>query len=578
MLSVVSAVRDLARLREITAVLARHGFGEIVARAGLGRAQKPKGGDSEPPPSGRKPDSMAPPEIDTAELERGEEAKRTTSTPERIRLVLQDLGPSFIKLGQIASTRPDLLPADVIAEIKKLQDDVPPIPFADIKKAVETSLGAPLSKIYKSFDEKPLATASIGQVHRAVLATPEGDREVVVKVQRPGVSETVLRDVELLHMMAQAIERAIPESKLYNPVALVQQFDRSITSELNFLVEGENGERFAKNFEKSTVVRFPKGYKQASSKHVLTLEFFDGKKVDKAVAAGWDGKVIAKQSVGVVIKMIFEDGFFHADPHPGNIIILGPPKQPVIGLIDLGMVGRLSPELRERTIDLMIAAARKDSYGVADALYAIGKPTKKVDMREYRAEVALLAEKYLGRPLKEIELSGLIRDLVQGAMKYGIEIPPDFMMVGKSLMTIEGIGKQLDPDLDVLGEASPYFTDLVKKRYSPERLGNELMRGVEQLSRAGYDVPIQLREVLDDVRMGRLVVRTVNPAIEVAADRLGRRVFAGLVSAALLGSGAALLREDDRSSVGIALLVIGAVVVIGHVLADARRFRPKKED
>ncbi len=579
MLSVVSAVRDLARLREITAVLARHGFGEIVARAGLGRAQKPKTGDSEPPPSGRKPDSMAPPVIDSEELAKGEEAKRTTSTPERIRLVLQDLGPSFIKLGQIASTRPDLLPADVIAEIKKLQDDVPPIPFPDIKKAVESSLGAPLTKIYKSFDEKPLATASIGQVHRAVLATPEGDLQVVVKVQRPGVAETVLRDVELLHMMAQAVERAIPESKLYNPVALVQQFDRSITSELNFLVEGENGERFAKNFEKQQqIVRFPKGYKQASSKHVLTLEFFDGKKVDKAVAAGWDGKLVAKQSVGVVIKMIFEDGFFHADPHPGNIIIMGPPAKPVIGLIDLGMVGRLSPELRERTVDLMIAAVRKDSYAVADALYAIGRPTKKVDMREYRAEVAMLAEKYLGRPLKEIELSGLIRDLVQGAMKYGIEIPPDFMMVGKSLMTIEGIGKELDPDLDVFGEASPYFYDLMKKRYSPERIGNELIRGVEQLSRAGYDVPIQLREVLDDLRMGRLVVRTTDPAAELAVDRLGRRLFAGLVSAALLGSGAALLREDDRSTLGIALLVTAAVFAVGHVLLDRRRFKSKKSE
>ena len=291
-----------------------------------------------------------------------------------------------------------------------------------------------------------------------MLATPDGEQAVVVKVQRPNVGNTVQRDLELLHIMAAALERAIPETRLYSPIGLVQQFDRSITAELNFTIEGENGERFAKNFEGTALgelARFPKVYKQASSKHVLALEFFDGLKVDKAAEAGVDGKVVAKNAVGVVIKMIFEDGFFHADPHPGNIIIMGNPDwgTPVIGLIDLGMVGRLSPELRDRTVDLMVAAVRKDSYAVADALYTIGRPTKKVDMRDYRGEVALLAEKYLGRPLKEIDLSAMLRDLVQGAMKYGIEIPTDFLLVGKALMTLEGIGKQLDPDLDVFGEA-----------------------------------------------------------------------------------------------------------------------------
>lgn len=560
MISVVSAVRDLVRLREITGVLVRHGFGELVARAGFGKAKK-SGVDDEP-------DSI---EISNEDSKAGEEEKGRISTAVRIRLVLQDLGPSFIKLGQIASTRGDLLPTDVVVELKKLQDNVPPIPFADIKKAVESSLGATLESTYKSFNEKPLATASIGQVHRAVLSTPEGDKDVVVKVQRPGVANTIARDVEILHVMAAAIERAIPESKLYSPVALVQQFDRSITSELNFTIEAENCEKFASNFEGHPHVRFPHVYKSASSKHVLTLEFFDGKKVDKAVQDGANGPLIAKQSVGVVIKMVFEDGFFHADPHPGNIIILGPVDAPVIGLIDVGMVGRLSPELRERTIDLMIAMARKDSYAVADCLYAIGRPTKKVDMREFRAEVSMLAEKYIGKPLKEIDISAMIRDLVQGAVKYSIEIPSDFMMVGKSLMTIEGIGKELDPDLDVFGEASPYFIELLKKRYSPQRLGNELWRGVEQLTRAGYDVPMQVREVLDDLRLGRLALRTVDPALPSIADRLGRRVFSGLVFASLVGSGAFLLRGNDHVWVAIGLFTLAIVTWAAHQGLDIFR-------
>jgi ubiquinone biosynthesis protein len=572
-ISVVSAVRDLGRLREITSVLVRHGFGEVVARAGFGRKPR-KGTASDPPPSRGGGDEA--PEISTDELARGEEEKTHTTTAVRVRLVLQDLGPSFIKLGQIASTRPDLLPADVIVELKKLQENVPPVPFEDVKKVIEVSLGLPLEKLFVSFDESPLAAASIGQVHRAVLATPEGDVEVVVKVQRPNVGDTVQRDLELLHIMAATLERALPETRIYSPIGLVQQFDRSITAELNFTIEGENGERFAKNFDgtpQGELATFPKVYKQASSKHVLALEFFDGLKVDKAVAAGVDGKQVAKNAVGVVIKMIFEDGFFHADPHPGNIIIMGKPDwaHPVIGLIDLGMVGRLSPELRDRTVDLMVAAVRKDAYAVADALYQIGRPTKKVDMREYRAEVALLAEKYLGRPLKEIDLSSMLRDLAGGAMKYGIEIPTDFMLVGKALMTLEGIGKQLDPDLDVFGEAQPYFIDILKKRYSPQRLGNELIRGVEQLSRAGYDVPIQAREILEDLRLGRLVVKTADPGLPPASDRLGRRLFSGMVVASTTLSGALVL--PHQMVLSAALFLVAGLILVLHVIRDRRRAR-----
>jgi len=592
-ISVVSAVRDLGRLREITSVLVKHGFGEVVTRVGFGRKAKapnkalPAAGGagvvSEPPPASANGAAIVvadAPEISSDELAKGEEAKSRISTAERIRLVIQDLGPSFIKLGQIMSTRNDLLPPEVITELKKLQDDVPPVPFDEIKKVIETSLSAPIEQVFVSFEEKPLATASIGQVHRAVLATPDGNQQVVLKVQRPNVGVTVQRDLELLHMMAAALERAIPETRIYSPIGLVQQFDRSITAELNFMIEGENGERFTKNFEgtpQGELARFPKVYKQASSKQVLALEFFDGLKVDKAVAAGVDGPQVAKNAVGVVIKMIFEDGFFHADPHPGNIIIMGgkgpTDTPPVIGLIDLGMVGRLSPELRDRTIDLMVAAVRKDSYGVADALYAIGRPTKKVDMREYRAEVAMLAEKYLGKPLKEIDLSAMIRDLVQGAMKYGLEIPTDFMMVGKALMTIEGIGKQLDPDLDVFGEAQPYFVKLLRQRYSPQRIGNDLLRGVEQLSRAGYDVPLQAREVLEDLRLGRLELRTADPMLPISADRLGRRLFSGVVVGSSTIGGALALAHDR--TIGLILFVVAGAVLLMHIVLDRGR-TPKK--
>lgn len=573
MITVISAVRDLVRLREITSVLVRHGFGEVVARLGFGqKSRRDASGDADV----QVVDGETP-EISKEELEAGEAEKKRISTPERIRLVLQDLGPSFIKLGQIASTRNDLLPPDVITELRKLQDNVPPVSFEEVKGVVESSLGAPLDKLYVSFDEKPLATASIGQVHRAVLRTADGPQDVVVKVQRPNVASTVARDLELLHILAAALERAIPETKIYSPIGLVQNFDRSITAELNFTIEAENAERFTHNFQGSkyeALVRFPKVYREASSKRVLTLEFFDGVKVDRVKDVGIDPKRVAKNAVGIVIKMAFEDGFFHADPHPGNVIILGGKPgdamvDPVIGLIDVGMVGRLSPELRERTIDLMLAAARNDPYGVADALYAVGRPTRKVDMREYRAYAATLAENYLGRPMAEIDLAAMIRDLVQGAMKFGIEIPPDFMLVGKALMTLEIVAKNLYPQLDLFGEVQPHFIDLLKKRYSPQRLGNELIRGFEQLSRVGYDVPIQAREVLEDLRLGRLVIKTADPSLPIAADRLGRRLFSGLVVSSFIVAGAFALPHSQLA--GGILLGLGALLLMMHTFRDWMR-------
>lgn len=568
MVSILNAVRDLGRLREIYVVLVRHGFGELAQRLGFGAKRSvkalPEGSEGSAAES-----ALAVPE---AEAARGEEEKKKRSLGERVRLVAMDLGPSFVKLGQIASTRPDVLPPDWIAELKKLQDEVTPLGFDEIKIAVETSLGASIEELYESFEEKPLAAASIGQVHRAVLKHRDGPKTVAVKVQRPGIRATVARDLELLYALAKLIERTIPESSIYSPSGLVEQFDRAITSELDFSLEADNAARFRSNFAGHAHARFPLIYKEASSKQVLTLEFLSGHKVYDAIAHhGHKGPVIAKASMSVLLKMIFEDGFFHADPHPGNILLSGEPDHPIIGLIDLGMVGRLSPEMRDRTVDLMIGAVRKDYVAVADALHAIGTPTKKIDMRAYRAEVAMLTEKYLGRPLKEIDLSAMISDLVRGATKYGLEIPPDFMLVGKALMTMEGVGKEIDPDLDVLGEARPFFLELLRKRYSPERVGNDLLRGVERLSMTAYDLPQQTREVLDDLRLGRLTIRTSDEAMPRSIEQLGRRLRAGLLVAAFVISGTWLLGASAHESIAMVLLGFGVLIMLWHAGRDAWR-------
>lgn len=564
MVSIVSAARDLGRVREISRVLVRHGFGEVVSRLGLSRATKAQG----------EVDAV-PPEEEAA----GRQEKAQVSRAVRARLVLEDLGPSFIKLGQIASTRADVLPPDLIAELKKLQDAVPPLPFETIKEQVERSLGAPLGEIFESFDEEPLAAASIAQVHRATLKTDDGLQSVVVKVQRPGIAGTIASDLDLLHALAALVERAIPESRIYSPVGLVQQFDHAITSELDFASEAENARRFLQNFAGDPDVRFPRVFRQASSKQVITLEYLEGLKVYDAIAAGYSGQAIARLALRTLVRQIFEDGFFHADPHPGNVLVWGTPEAPKLALIDLGMVGRLSPRMRDRTVDVITAALRRDYEGIADALYEIGSPTKKIDMEAYRAEVALLSERYVGRSLKEVELSGMIRDIVRAALKYGIEIPTDFLMMSKSLMTVEGVGKEIDPDFDVYEESRPLFSEILKKRYSPERIGAQLLRRIERLGGVSYKVPQQLEEVLDDLRLGRLRVNTQDNLHVAAVERHGRRLFTAVVSAALLISGAWLAAADvpavEVRYVGYALIVAALGLLTWHtwreVFYDLRR-------
>jgi len=532
MASILTTARDLERARQIVGVLWNHGFGEIVARTGLSNLL----------PGGK---------------ERADKSR--VSVGERVRLVLQDLGPSAVKLGQVASTRPDLIPADVMVELKKLQDAVPAETFEQIRATIEADLGGDISEVFSWLEETPLASASIGQVHRATLKTPDGEKDVVVKVQRTNVRAIVERDINLLYWLTHLIERNIPEMRLYNPVKMVAEFDQAIMAELDYTQEADNCERFARNFEGHPHVVFPKVYRSASSKRVLVLEFLPGQKINDACTMnGFPGELIAKRSVQIIVKQIFEDGFFHADPHPGNIFVLGTPEAPTIGIIDLGMVGRLTPTLRDKTIDLMVAAVREDMQGLADALYAIGKPTRKVDRSAYDAEVATLASKYLGKKLEEIELAAMIRDLANGAQKYGIEVPADFLLLGKSLMTVEGVGKEIYPQLDVFNEVKPYFLRLIQLRYSPERIAQDALRSAMKLSNAATEMPVQLQEILDDLRKGAFRLEIRETSLRTAADELGRRAFAGLVVASTFISAAILVAAHETWLGGVvAALGIG---------------------
>ncbi len=540
--SVITAFRDLERLREIALVLTRHGFGEVLQRIGLEAVVAGRGAT--------------------------EGEYRTHSLGQRLRFVLQDLGPSFVKLGQIASTRADLLPAEVITELEVLQDDVKPVSWDEIRREIEEELGASVSETYAEVDEKPLASASIAQVHRGILRDAEGEHRVAIKVQRPNIRKTVERDIDLLYWFARALERAIPETRRYSPVTLVTEFDRSMQAELDFVQEAEHAERFAKNFEGDARVYFPKVYRAVSGKRVLTLEFLDGKRLDTAIADGMDGKALATASVGVVIKMIFEDGFFHADPHPGNVLFMGTPEAPVIGLLDLGLVGHLSGPMRDKALDLMVAAAREDFDAVADALYALGRPSRKVNLPDFRKDVETLGRKYLGRKLGEIEVAGLVRDLIWGAVKHGIDMPPDFVLVGRALMTLEGTGRQLHPQLDVLSETRPYFLRLIAKRYAPDKVTNDLLRAAFRVSGLAGQMPEQVSEILDDLRKGHLTVKTAEQQLDPTLDRLGRRVYAAVTIAALVLGGSVVLASHRPWWMGALMFAAAAGGLWFHALRD----------
>lgn len=567
MVSIISAARDIARVREVSAVLVKHGFGEVAGRLGIRGRPKSDGGDE----SGDA-DRSAPGETSRSDRSgRSERPPNTrTSFTARARLVLEDLGPSFVKLGQLASTRPDLLPEELIQELKKLQDNVPPLPFEQIEAQIERSLGAPVAAVYESFERTPIAAASIAQVHRATLRTEDGVVDVAVKVQRPGIASTIASDLDILHMLAALLERAIPESRIYSPTGLVQQFDHAINAELDFTSEADNARRFTENFEGDPHVRFPLVYRQASSRNVLTMEFLGGAKINQAIEAGHSGKNIARLAFRTMTQQIYEDGFFHADPHPGNVLIDGTEDAPVLCLLDLGMVGRLSPRLRDLTVDVIVAALRRDYDGIAEALYAIGTPSKKIKKEAYRAEVALLSEKYLGKQLADIEMSALIRDLVRAATRYGIEIPTDFVMMGKALMTVEGIGKEIDPSFDIYEEARPLFTEILKKRYSPERMGSELLRRVERLGGASYKVPQQVEEALDDLLQGRLKLRLDNSDHAEATARAGRRLAAALMSSSLVIGGAMIISAGQRT-LGYVLLGLALVPLGLYAVSEALR-------
>ncbi|HEY4770246.1 MAG TPA: AarF/ABC1/UbiB kinase family protein [Myxococcales bacterium] len=508
----IQAVQDLKRLREISSVVVRHGFGELWDRARIWEVL----GRREP---GERPSR--------------EEVRATSAR--RFRETLAELGPTFIKLGQILSSRPDILPPDFIAELSHLQDRAAPLPVTTVFQLIDQGLGRPANQLFAWIDPEPMASASIAQVHRARLSSGE---EVVVKVQRPGIEEQIRSDTDLLFYLARFLEGVIEETGIYTPTGIVTEFRNAMLLELDFENEARNIEAFAKTHADRPYVVIPKLYRELSSRTVITLQELKGVKLktvlDSPQFPGVDRKQLARNVLEASFRQLFADGMFHGDPHPGNVMVMEGNR---IGLLDFGLVGRMSKQVQETIVLLVLAISLRDPDTVARLLYKVGVPDQRINLQKFRHEIHDILDRYLGLKLSEVDSGVLMSELVDLAMKYRIKIPKEYAVLSKAAATTEGIVRQLDPELDVSEAALPYAKQLLFERYSPGSMSGGLLRLLLQLQGFLQDTPQQLSQILMDLEGGKFNVTVRNDdlsRLNTNLKALGLLLFAGMISSGLI--------------------------------------------
>ncbi|WP_252504895.1 AarF/ABC1/UbiB kinase family protein [Sporosarcina sp. Marseille-Q4943] len=437
----------------------------------------------------------------------------------KLRHALQELGPTFIKLGQIASSRRDLVPLEIALELEKLQDHVTPVPFDQIREIVEFELEEPLERLFSTFDEKPLATASIGQVHIAHL--PNGE-EVAVKVQRPDIRPNVETDLSILSDLARFLEENTDWAKTYHLRDMIAEFSRSLLDELDYRVEGRNGERIAKQFEEIPFVHIPKIYWDSSTDKILTMEMFHGVKANdlkKLDASGYDRKLIARRIVDSMFHQILDEGFFHGDPHPGNIYIL---PDNVISYLDFGMVGRLDNELKYHFASLILNLREGDTEGMIEVFSDMGILSEDTDMRAFTRDVDDLQTKYYDVSLNEVSLGAIFVELFQVAYRHHIIVPSEISILGKTILTLEGLIAKLDPKLSIMEAVEPFGRKMMRERYHPKNLlensWKDLVENIEILT----NLPKDLKAIATTIRKGKLQLDINVQQVQVFLSRLDR--------------------------------------------------------
>jgi ubiquinone biosynthesis protein len=499
-------IRQLQRYRDIVIALVRHGFGFLVEESDLLQRLR----------------------IPIRRFQVDDDTDRK-SIGLRIKDVVEELGPTFIKLGQIASTRSDLLPEDIVKELEKLQDDVKPIPYKQVEEIVEAELGHSIATVYERFEEQSHAAASIGQVHLGVLHTGE---RVAIKIQRPQAAESIRIDLEILADLAAIAERRFAWARRIQMEVLIAEFGKSLLNELDYTKEARNAEKIAEQFKDVAHIYVPLIYSEYSSKKVMTMQYIEGVRLyqeDQLNAYGYDRARIANRLIQALFHQIFVEGLFHADPHPGNIVI-----QPgeVIALLDFGMVGRLTAEAKFHFSSLIIALMRQNTDGVIKAIYRIGLIDEELDMAELRFDIEELRERYFRVALSRVSLGGVVNDLFEVAYKYHIRIPADFILLGKTLITIEGVVTKLDPTISIVKIAEPFGLQLLLERLRPTNLTTSLLKDVTDYGHLLIDFPRQSREFFSLMKKGKLHMNiSVPDAYDFLRklDRIGNRITFGIV-------------------------------------------------
>ena len=536
-------VRNIARFRDIMSVLASHGFDEVVDQLDLEERAV----------------------IRTMIRPRPESKTRY----QRIAQAMEELGPTFVKLGQILSTRPDVFPDELIVELKKLQSSVTASPWDLVKAQLESAYDDELGNVFARFDEEPIAAASVAQVHRA--RTHEG-REIVLKVLRPGIRDVVENDLDILQILAGLAER-IPELRAVQPRAMVREFERAMIRELDLTHELANIRRFRENFRNSEFIVVPEPLDELSSRTVLAMEFLDGVPFNRYAEVGADRERIAKRAIGGVFKMAFDDGFFHADPHPGNVLAMGGSR---IGILDMGLAGRLDRTLRDKVIALLYALVRDDPDRIAEAVFSLGETTGHVEFGEFKKDVFDLYEDDLrGRAIKDVHLGRLITRLFRIAARHKMQVPADLALVLKALVTMEGVAKEVYPELDVLEEAKPFVQRLLLERYSPERMSADLADLMQSSHLLLQALPRRLDRLLTDLEQGRMIVKVqeVDPKkSQKIRERVAARTAVGVGAGGFAIAGGLMIASHPFSGV---LCFAIAVPLLVWTLGSALRPRVK---
>jgi ubiquinone biosynthesis protein len=536
------AFQDLNRLRQISAAVARHGFGAYLARTRLrdvlGRDAPAVEGGEPPADTGR-------------------------STAVRFRELLAELGPTFTKLGQLLSTRPDLLPAAWVEALEALQDACPPVPAGQIRREIERGLGRPVEELFASLEEEPFASASIAQVH---LATTHAGERVVVKVQRPRIREQVESDLALLYYLAALLEAVVEETGVYTPTGIIEEFDRTVHEELDFSNEARNATAMGEAARGRAFLVIPRVHAALSSSTVLTLDYVEGTKVSEVTAAGgFDLERVARNIIEAAFRQLFEDGLFHGDPHPGNILVLPGDR---IALLDFGLVGRLSRVQQDALVTLIVAVALRDPDSVARIINRIGVPDEHTPIAEFRDDIRRILDRYLGLKLDEIRTATLLRDLLDLAVRHRIRIPKEYAVLAKASITIEGIIRRLYPKLDVLEVGLPYAKELLLARFNPTDASSTVMKSLLKLQGLAEDVPSQLTQILVDLEGGKFRVNVHSEDVERVGAQvraLGVVLYLAMVTAALTVGGLVVLAVGGVPWIGVAAL--GAALALSAVAA-----------